>query len=49
MAKFRLLHEQLLRQGLAHCPAAAHPERYELLLHQAIATAEADGPAAVGL
>ena len=40
---------ELLRQGLAHCPAAAHPERYELLLHQAIATAEADGPAAVGL
>jgi tetratricopeptide (TPR) repeat protein len=40
---------ELLRQGLAHCPPSAHPERYELLLHQAIATAEADAPAAVGL
>lgn len=27
----------LLRQGLAHCPKAAHPERYELLLHLALA------------
>lgn len=35
----------LLRQGLASCPADAHPERYELLLHLALAedgtTAEA--------
>lgn len=28
---------ELLRRGLAHCPAAAHPERYELLLHLALA------------
>jgi len=27
----------LLRQGLAHCPGEAHPERYELLLHLALA------------
>ncbi len=27
----------LLEQGLAHCPAAAAPERFELLLHLAIA------------
>lgn len=27
----------LLRRGLAHCPAAAVPERYELLLHLALA------------
>jgi len=27
----------LLRQGLANCPAEAHPERYELLLHLALA------------
>ena len=27
----------LLEQGLAQCPAAAHPERYELLLHLALA------------
>ncbi len=27
----------LLEEGLAHCPADAHPERYELLLHLAIA------------
>ena len=27
----------LLRQGLASCPADAHPERYELLLHLALA------------
>jgi tetratricopeptide (TPR) repeat protein len=27
----------LLEQGLAHCPASRHPERYELLLHLAIA------------
>lgn len=29
----------LLEKGLAHCPAQAHPERYELLLHLAIARA----------
>jgi len=29
----------LLRQGLASCPADAHPERYELLLHLALAEA----------
>jgi tetratricopeptide (TPR) repeat protein len=28
----------LLRQGLASCPADAHPERYELLLHLALAS-----------
>ncbi len=27
----------LLEQGLAHCPANRHPERFELLLHLAIA------------
>ena len=27
----------LLEKGLAHCPAEAHPERYELLLHLALA------------
>jgi tetratricopeptide (TPR) repeat protein len=27
----------LLRQGLEQCPAEAHPERYELLLHLAVA------------
>jgi len=27
----------LLEQGLAQCPATAHPERYELLLHLALA------------
>jgi tetratricopeptide (TPR) repeat protein len=32
----------LLRRGLEHCPANDHPERYELLLHLGIATAEAD-------
>ena len=32
----------LLRRGLEHCPPQAHPERYELLLHLGIATAEAD-------
>jgi tetratricopeptide (TPR) repeat protein len=36
----------LLRQGLARCPLDAHPERYELLLHlalarESLATAEA--------
>lgn len=28
---------ELLNRGLEHCPASAHPERYELLLHLAIA------------
>ena len=36
---------ELLRLGLAHCPPAAQPERYELLLHLAIATGTATGPA----
>ena len=29
----------LLEEGLKHCPAEAHPERYELLLHLALAEA----------
>ncbi len=32
----------LLKQGLEHCPAGAHPERYELLLHLAMAEAQRD-------
>ena len=32
----------LLELGLANCPQDAHPERYELLLHLAIAQAETD-------
>ena len=36
----------LLRQGLAQCPSDAHPERYELLLHLALAE---DSPAAESL
>jgi tetratricopeptide (TPR) repeat protein len=32
----------LLEQGLAHCPKDAHPERYELLLHLALARKEQD-------
>ena len=39
----------LLRRGLEHCPAGAHPERYELLLHLALAEAEGDPAAAIGL
>jgi len=39
----------LLRQGLAQCPANAHPERYELLLHLALAEAARDPTAAVAL
>ena len=39
----------LLRQGLTHCPNSAHPERYELLLHQAIAEAGRNPVAAVKL
>ena len=36
----------LLERGLAACPAEAHPERYELLLHLAIAHGPAAGDAA---
>ena len=36
---------ELLRLGLAHCPPDAQPERYELLLHLAIATGTATGMA----
>ena len=39
----------LLRQGLAQCPANAHPERYELLLHLALAEAPRDPAAAMAL
>jgi tetratricopeptide (TPR) repeat protein len=39
----------LLRQGLEQCPAGAHPERYELLLHLALAEAGRDPAAAVAL
>jgi len=39
----------LLRQGLEQCPADAHPERYELLLHLALAEAGRDPAAAVAL
>ena len=39
----------LLRQGLAQCPAEAHPERYELLLHLALAEAARDHNAADSL
>ena len=39
----------LLRRGLEHCPAQAHPERYELLLHLAIATAESNPGGAADL
>ena len=35
---------ELLRLGLAHCPPDAHPERYELLLHLAMAMGTAMGP-----
>lgn len=37
----------LLRQGLEGCPPEAHPERYELLLHLALALGQAD-PATSG-
>jgi tetratricopeptide (TPR) repeat protein len=40
---------ELLRRGLDHCPAAAHPERYELLLHLAMAETAQDPGAAVAL
>ena len=39
----------LLRRGLQHCPASAHPERYELLLHLAMAEAEREPAAAIAL
>ena len=39
----------LLEDGLAQCPAAAHPERYELLLHLAIALAADQPDRAIGL
>jgi tetratricopeptide (TPR) repeat protein len=39
----------LLRQGLAQCPAEAHPERYELLLHLALAEAGRDPNTAASL
>ena len=39
----------LLRQGLAQCQADAHPERYELLLHLALAEAARDPAAAMAL
>jgi tetratricopeptide (TPR) repeat protein len=39
----------LLEEGLRHCPPEAHPERYELLLHLAIARAEEDPAAAASL
>ena len=34
----------LLQQGLARCPASRHPERYELLLHLAIALSSSSDP-----
>jgi tetratricopeptide (TPR) repeat protein len=37
----------LLRQGLESCPKEAHPERYELLLHLALALGNGD-PAGTG-
>jgi tetratricopeptide (TPR) repeat protein len=40
---------ELLRRGLQHCPAGAHPERYELLLHLAMAEAEREAAAAIAL
>ena len=39
----------LLEQGLARCPATAHPERYELLLHLALAQGPAQADAAEAL
>jgi len=39
----------LLRRGLEQCPADAHPERYELLLHLALAEAARNPSAAVAL
>ena len=39
----------LLQQGLEQCPDSAHPERYELLLHLALAQGGAPTPAADAL
>lgn len=39
----------LLERGLAACPRQAHPERYELLLHLAMAHGDTDPPRARGL
>ena len=39
----------LLREGLSQCPADAHPERYELLLHLALAEATRNPDAALEL
>ena len=39
----------LLQQGLAACAPEAHPERYELLLHLALAQAPTDAAAAIAL
>ena len=39
----------LLRRGLEQCPAASHPERYELLLHLALAETERDPEVAIEL
>ena len=39
----------LLEQGLAQCPATAHPERYELLLHLALAQGAGQSDAAEAL
>ncbi|QVV66644.1 TPR domain-containing glycosyltransferase [Synechococcus sp. LA31] len=39
----------LLREGLEQCPSDAHPERYELLLHLALAEASRDPAAAAAL
>ena len=39
----------LLLQGLEQCPDSAHPERYELLLHLALAQGAAPTPAADAL
>ena len=36
----------LLEEGLKHCPTEAHPERYELLLHLALAQAGKNPPQA---
>lgn len=40
---------ELLNLGLEHCPASAHPERYELLLHLAIANDDSDPATAEAL
>ena len=40
---------ELLQRGLQHCPPAAHAERYELLLHLAMAQAPHDPAGAIRL